>query len=131
MGCLSLDSSPEEGSCTGSLRKKQEPYETVLCPLSYAGKPVVAQTEGRASTNVQIGAQAQQGQKRRQIAGEAERADDAMQGEFLVLPVRVALQALQGQMFSHHLDATGGLTQGCVRRPGVATVKQGEGLDAA
>jgi hypothetical protein len=72
----------------------------------------VAQTEGGASANVQIGAQAQQGQKRRQIASEAERAYDAMQGEFLVVPVRVALQALQGQMFGHHLDATGRLSQG-------------------
>ena len=51
--------------------------------------------------------------------------------EFLVVPVRVALQALQGQMFGHHLDATGRLPQGRVRRPGVATVKQGESFDAA
>src|SRR5215475_9432596 len=97
MGCLSLDSSPEEGSCTRSLRKKQEPYESMtLCPLLSAGKPIMAQTEGSASANVQIGAQAQQGQKRRQMACEAERANDAMQGEFLLVSVRVALQALQG-----------------------------------
>ena len=68
----------------------------LLCPLLCAGKPIVAQTEGSAGANVQICAQAQQGQKRRQIASEAERTDDAMQGEFLVVPVRVALQALQG-----------------------------------
>jgi hypothetical protein len=91
----------------------------------------VAQTEGSASANVQIGTQAQQGQKRRQIASETERANDAMQGEFLVVPVRVALQALQGQMFGYHLDATGHLPQGGVWSPGVATVKQGKGFKAA
>lgn len=79
-----MDNKPQE---------KQEPYENMtLCPLLCAGKPIVAQTEGRASANVQIGAQAQQGQERREIASKAERANDTMQGEFLVLPVRVALK---------------------------------------
>jgi len=50
----------------------------------------VAQTEGRAGANVQVRTQAQQGQKRRQIPGETECADDAMQGEFLVVSIRAA-----------------------------------------